>query len=161
MSSLSFVLKPDSKVIHGHCYVWPTFPVAAEMRGMVQYVFSSSYFWFGLILIPITTLLADFVYNCIQRTYFKTLMQEVQEKEIAHQDPSDLVAARQPSSVSRVSERLALLKNVFIRTRISRVVEVDDRPYHGFAFSQEENGVVPQDQLIRNYDTNIAKPPGL
>jgi hypothetical protein len=31
----------------------------------------------------------------------------------------------------------------------------------GFAFSQEENGVVPQDQLIRNYDTNIEKPPGL
>jgi hypothetical protein len=30
----------------------------------------------------------------------------------------------------------------------------------GFAFSQEENGVVPQDQLIRNYDTNILKPPG-
>ncbi len=30
----------------------------------------------------------------------------------------------------------------------------------GFAFSQEENGVVPQDQLIRNYDTNIEKPTG-
>ncbi|CAF3403244.1 unnamed protein product [Rotaria socialis] len=144
-----------------YSYVWPTFPVAAEMRGMAQYVFSSSYFWFGLILIPITTLLADFVYNCIQRTYFKTLMQDVQEKEIAHHDPSALVTGRQPSSVSRVSERLAILKNVFVRTRTSRTVGVDDRRYHGFAFSQEENGVVPQDQLIRNYDTNIAKPPGL
>lgn len=31
----------------------------------------------------------------------------------------------------------------------------------GFAFSQEEDGVVPQDQLIRNYDTNIQKPLGI
>jgi len=88
-------------------------------------------------------------------------MQEVQEKEIAHQDPSDLVMSRQPAGVTRVSERLALLKNVFIRTRTPKTVGITDRPYHGFAFSQEENGVVPQDQLIRNYDTNIEKPKGL
>ena len=31
----------------------------------------------------------------------------------------------------------------------------------GFAFSQEEDGVVPQDQLIRNCDTNIQKPLGI
>ncbi len=31
----------------------------------------------------------------------------------------------------------------------------------GFAFSQEENGLVPQDQLIRNCDTNIEKPLGI
>jgi hypothetical protein len=56
-------------------------------------------------------------------------MQEVQEKEIAHQDPSDLVASRQPSTVSRVSERLALLKNVFVRTRTPRQAGIIDRPY--------------------------------
>jgi len=28
-----------------------------------KYVFSSPYFWFGLLLIPITALLADFIYN--------------------------------------------------------------------------------------------------
>jgi phospholipid-transporting ATPase len=143
-----------------YSFVWPTFPVAPEMRGMVKYVFSSPSFWFGLLLIPITALLADVIYNCIQRTFYKSLMQEVQEKEAAHQDPSDLVASRQPSTVSRVSERLALLKNVFVRTRTPRQAGIIDRPYHGFAFSQEENGVVPQDQLIRNYDTNILKPPG-
>ncbi|CAF1163949.1 unnamed protein product, partial [Rotaria sordida] len=144
-----------------YSYVWPTLPVASEMRGMAQYVFSSPYFWFGLILIPITTLLADFIYNCIQRTYFKTLMQEVQEKEVAHQDPSDLVMSRQPKTVSRVTERLALLKNVFVRTKATKSTGIIDKPYCGFAFSQEENGVVPQDQLIRNYDTNIDKPLGL
>lgn len=65
----------------------------------------------------------------IQRTYFKTLMQEVQEKEIAHQDPSDLVMSRQPSAVSRMSERLALLKNVFVRSRTAKAIETMDRPY--------------------------------
>lgn len=56
-------------------------------------------------------------------------MQEVQEKEAAHQDLGDLVTARQPSTVSRVAERLALLKNVFVRTRTPRQVGIIDRPY--------------------------------
>ena len=65
----------------------------------------------------------------IQRTYYKTLMQRIQEKEVAHQDPSDLVMSRQPSTVSRVTERLALLKSVFIRTRTPRQAGIIDRPY--------------------------------
>lgn len=56
-------------------------------------------------------------------------MQEVQEKEAAHQDLADLVTARQPSTISRVSERLALLKNVFVRTRTPRQAGIADRPY--------------------------------
>ncbi|CAF1612440.1 unnamed protein product, partial [Didymodactylos carnosus] len=50
---------------------------------------------------------------------------------------------------------------VFVRTRTPKMVDTTARPYHGFAFSQEEDGVVPQDQLIRNYDTSILKPAGL
>jgi hypothetical protein len=61
-------------------------------------------------------------------------MQEVQEKEAAHQDPSDLVASRQPSTVSRVSERLALLKSAFLRTRTPRQIEIIDRPYRNSSF---------------------------
>jgi len=141
--------------------IWPTIPLAPEMRGMAKYVFSSMYFWFGLLLIPITALLTDFIYNCLQRTLYKTLMQEVQEKEVANQDPYDLVMSRQTSTVSRVAERLSLLKSVFIRTRTPKMSGIIPGPYHGFAFSQEEDGVVPQDQLIRNYDTNIQKPPGI
>jgi hypothetical protein len=85
--------------------------------------------------------------------------------------------SRQTSTVSRVAERLALLKSVFIRTRTPKMSGIIPGPYRnqsfernscfifiildGFAFSQEEDGVVPQDQLIRNYDTNIEKPPGI
>lgn len=140
---------------------WPTIPLAPEMRGMAKYVFASPYFWFGLFLIPITALLADFIYNCLQRTLYKTLMQEVQEKEVANQDPSDLVMARQTSTASRVAERLALLKSVFVRTKTPKMTGIIPGPYHGFAFSQEEDGVVPQDQLIRNYDTTMQKPLGI
>lgn len=56
-------------------------------------------------------------------------MQEVQEKEVAHQDPSDLVISRQSTTVSRVSERLSLLKNVFVRSRTPRTAGIIDRPY--------------------------------
>ena len=109
-------------------------------------------------------------------------MQEVQEKEVANQDPYDLVMSRQTSTVSRVAERLALLKSVFVRTRTPKMAGIIPGPYRkrfsirdqlspstpacfeyldGFAFSQEEDGVVPQDQLIRNCDTNIQKPTGI
>jgi len=85
-------------------------------------------------------------------------MQDVQEKEVAHQDPSELVLSRHPSTVSRVTERLALLKNVFVRSRTPRQAgTITDQPYRkismfffqssaiichyfsdGFAFSQEK-----------------------
>ena len=64
-------------------------------------------------------------------------MQEVQEKEVANQDPYDLVMARQTSTVSRVAERLALLKSVFVRTRTPKMSGIIPGPYrksHTFPF---------------------------
>jgi hypothetical protein len=68
-------------------------------------------------------------YFSIQRSFYKTLMQEVQEKEAAHQDPTDLVTSGQQSTVSRVTERLALLKSVFVRTRTPKQAGVTGGPY--------------------------------
>ena len=56
-------------------------------------------------------------------------MQEVQEKEVANQDPSDLVMARQTSTASRVAERLALLKSVFVRTKTPKMTGIIPGPY--------------------------------
>jgi hypothetical protein len=70
-----------------------------------------------------------FICNSLQRTLYKTLMQEVQEKEAANQDPYDLVMSRQTSTVSRVAERLALLKSVFIRTRTPKMAGIIPGPY--------------------------------
>lgn len=71
----------------------------------------------------------------LQRTLYKTLMQEVQEREVANQDPYDLVMSRQTSTVSRVAERLALLKSVFIRTRTPKMAGVIPGPYRKKFFS--------------------------
>lgn len=56
-------------------------------------------------------------------------MQEVQKKSIADQDPYGLVMARQNSTVSRVAERLALLKNVFVRTCTPKMTGIIVGPY--------------------------------
>jgi hypothetical protein len=73
--------------------------------------------------------LINLILNSLQRTLYKTLMQEVQEKEAANQDPYDLVMSRQTSTVSRVAERLALLKSVFIRTRTPKMAGIIPGPY--------------------------------
>ena len=56
-------------------------------------------------------------------------MQEVQEKEVANQDPYDLVMSRQTSTVSRVAERLALLKGVFMRARTPKMTGIIPERY--------------------------------
>jgi len=62
----------------------------------------------------------------------------------------------------RLTETARLLrnvKNVFRRTttRVDLEVELS----HGYAFSQEEGGVVPQASVIRAYDTTRPKPTGM
>ena len=48
---------------------------------------------------------------------------------MANQDPYDLVMARQTSTVSRVAERLALLKSVFVRTKTPKMTGIIAGPY--------------------------------
>ncbi|KAF7281233.1 hypothetical protein GWI33_005022 [Rhynchophorus ferrugineus] len=60
---------------------------------------------------------------------------------------------------TQLSETARLLKNVFFR-RTPRI-EQDVEMTHGFAFSQEEGGVVSQTDVIRAYNTNIPKPDGM
>uniref|UniRef100_A0A1B6DN12 Phospholipid-transporting ATPase n=1 Tax=Clastoptera arizonana TaxID=38151 RepID=A0A1B6DN12_9HEMI len=42
-----------------YSHFWPTVPMGQVMRGMDIMVFSSPVFWFGLVLIPFTVLIAD------------------------------------------------------------------------------------------------------
>ena len=78
----------------------------------------------------------------MQRTLYKTLMQEVQEKEVANQDPYDLVMARQTSTVSRVAERLALLKSVFVRSKTPKLTGIIPGPYRKFVFVERYKSIV-------------------
>ncbi|VDP52161.1 unnamed protein product [Soboliphyme baturini] len=104
-----------------YCNLWPVFPIAPEMAGMVQslcpcfssldgVMFTSGVFWAGLLFIPLATLLMDFVYKVygllkfslykrfsiddsfsIRRTLFRTLADEIRELELSHIDASSVM----------------------------------------------------------------------
>ncbi|XP_036360551.1 probable phospholipid-transporting ATPase IA isoform X3 [Octopus sinensis] len=76
-------------IIYSH--VWPVINLAPEMVGMDSHVFGCLIFWAGLLLIPTAALLRDVMWKVIRRTLLKTLREEVQEKELANEDPSGVV----------------------------------------------------------------------
>ncbi|CAL4102227.1 unnamed protein product, partial [Meganyctiphanes norvegica] len=130
---------------------WPMIPVGAEMTQMYKQVLSSPLFWFGLILIPMTSLLLDIVVKVMRNTIAKSQTEQVRECEAKNKDPTKVIAG------NRLTETARLLKNVFRRsTRLNPDVELA----HGYAFSQEEHGVMGQGEIIRQYDTTQPKPGG-
>ncbi|KAK1903715.1 putative phospholipid-transporting ATPase IA [Dissostichus eleginoides] len=104
-------------------------------------MFSSGVFWTGLVFIPITSLVFDVAYKVVKKVCFKTLVDEVQELEALSKDPGAV--------------RAQLLKNVFKKSTVSlyRSDSMQQNLLHGYAFSQDENGVVSQSEVIRAYDT--------
>ncbi|CAN8012894.1 unnamed protein product, partial [Ixodes pacificus] len=61
----------------------------------------------------------------------------------------------------RLTETARLLKNVFMKPVTTAHVPIEVELKHGYAFSQEEHGVVPQADLIRAYDSTKQKPQGI
>lgn len=55
---------------------WPTLPIAPDMVSIDKLVFGTNLFWFGLILIPFTALIADVVYKVVKKTCFRTLSEK-------------------------------------------------------------------------------------
>ncbi|MGH0146886.1 UNVERIFIED_CONTAM: hypothetical protein FKN15_014113 [Acipenser sinensis] len=128
--------------------LWPVISLAPDMSGEADMMFSSSVFWVGLLFIPVTSLLFDVTYKVVKKTYFKTLVDEVQELEAKCQDPGSAVHGK------GLTERAQLLKNVFKKTTVSVYhSESMQQNLHGYAFSQDENGIVSQSEVIRAYDT--------
>ncbi|XP_053314387.1 phospholipid-transporting ATPase IA isoform X2 [Spea bombifrons] len=134
--------------------LWPVFPIAPDMSGEADMMFQSGFFWMGLIFIPIASLLLDVFYKTVKRTSFKTLVDEVQDLEAKSQDPGAVVHGKS------LTERAQLLKNVFKKntTSMYRSESVQQNLLHGYAFSQDENGIVSQSEVIRAYDTTKQKP---
>ncbi|XP_066951686.1 probable phospholipid-transporting ATPase IA isoform X4 [Macrobrachium rosenbergii] len=159
---------------------WPILPIAPEMSGMYLEVFSSPVFWFGLILVPVACLLPDVCVKTIRNTVRKSLTEQVRESEIDNRDVSKVLDTKH-----RLTETARLLKNVFRRTTTRVNLEVELAPHtipqvqpsswkprlnpvevhsalrYGFAFSQEEHGVIGQSEVIRAYDTTQPKPGGM
>lgn len=76
---------------------------------------------------------------------YKTNAQEIQETELNNQDVETVIRK------SKITETARLLKSAFSFTRNQ---PPPSQPYRGFAFSQEENGVVRQSDLIRAYESD-------
>uniref|UniRef100_A0A452QUQ9 Phospholipid-transporting ATPase n=1 Tax=Ursus americanus TaxID=9643 RepID=A0A452QUQ9_URSAM len=134
--------------------LWPAVPMAPDMSGEAAMLFSSGVFWMGLLFIPVASLLLDVAYKVIKRTAFKTLVDEVQELEAKSQDPGAVVLGKS------LTERAQLLKNVFKKNHVNlyRSESLQQNLLHGYAFSQDENGIVSQSEVIRAYDTTKQRP---
>ncbi|XP_062992468.1 phospholipid-transporting ATPase IA isoform X1 [Elgaria multicarinata webbii] len=134
--------------------LWPLIPMAPDMSGEAAMLFSSGVFWMGLLSIPTTALIFDVVYKVVKRAAFKTLVDEVQELEAKFQDPGELVHGKS------LTERAQLLKNVFKKNHVNlyHSESLQQNLLHGYAFSQDENGIVSQSEVIRAYDTTKQRP---
>ncbi|KAJ8407670.1 hypothetical protein AAFF_G00275270 [Aldrovandia affinis] len=134
--------------------LWPLISLAPDMSGEADMMFSSGVFWMGLFFIPITSLVFDVLYKVVKRSCFKTLVDEVQELEAKSQDPGAVVHGKS------LTERAQLLKNVFKKNTVNmyRSESMQQNLLHGYAFSQDENGVVSQSEVIRAYDTTKQRP---
>ncbi|XP_035524586.1 probable phospholipid-transporting ATPase IA isoform X3 [Morone saxatilis] len=93
--------------------LWPLIPLAPDMSGEAEMMFSSGVFWTGLVFIPITSLVFDVAYKVVKRVFFKTLVDEVQELEALSKDPGAVVHGKS------LTERAQLLKNVFKKSTVS------------------------------------------
>ncbi|XP_061615054.1 phospholipid-transporting ATPase IB isoform X3 [Phyllopteryx taeniolatus] len=138
--------------------IWPTFPLAPDMLGQAGSVLQCWYFWLGLLLVPAVCLLKDFVWAAMRRSVKKTLLEEVQELEARAVDPG--AAVLRDASGRSLNERAHLLTRVFRKTSssIGRSNSLQQPVTHGYAFSQEEHGVVSQSQVVRSYDTTRQRP---
>uniref|UniRef100_A0A8C1RA82 Phospholipid-transporting ATPase n=1 Tax=Cyprinus carpio TaxID=7962 RepID=A0A8C1RA82_CYPCA len=131
-------------ILSSSVFMFPTF--------MVMQCWS---FWLGLILVPTACLLKDVVGR---RTVRKSLLEEVQELEARAVDPG--AAVLRDASGRSLNERAHLLTRVFRKTpsSVGRSNSVQQTVSHGYAFSQEEHGVVSQSQVVRSYDTTRQRP---
>eukprot|EP00079_Xenopus_tropicalis_P021843 XP_012813389.1 PREDICTED: phospholipid-transporting ATPase IB [Xenopus tropicalis] len=133
--------------------IWPTIPIAPDMLGQAGMVLTSGYFWLGLLLVPTACLLRDVTWRAAKHTYHKTLLEQVQEIETRAKEMSK--AAMRDSNGKSLNERDHLLRRLGRKTPPSlfRANSVQQSVSYGYAFSQEEHGVVSQSQVVRSYDT--------
>uniref|UniRef100_A0A8C5J7F1 Phospholipid-transporting ATPase n=1 Tax=Junco hyemalis TaxID=40217 RepID=A0A8C5J7F1_JUNHY len=124
--------------------IWPTFPIAPDMLGQVTKQYSHGFFVLFFVL--------SLRYRA-KHTYRKTLLEQVKELETKTRELGK--AMLRDSNGKSVNERDHLLKRLGRKTPPSlfRAHSVQQSVSHGYAFSQEEHGVVSQSQVVRSYDT--------
>ncbi|CAB4419848.1 unnamed protein product [Rhizophagus irregularis] len=118
----------------------PKLRFSEEYEGIVGVIFTSPIFYATIILIPTMCLLRDFAWKYAKRMYISRsyhTVQEIQKFNIPDYRP-------------RMEQFQKAIRKVRAVQRL--------RKSRGFAFSQNESG--QEAQLIRVYDTTLAKPKG-
>jgi len=131
------------------------------MAGMSQMLMGSPVFWLGLILTPVAALLSDFSIKTLINTVFKSVTDQVCEREINLQrsESGKLLEGSRRDSRTKLVETARLLRsvrNVFRRPNTAADGargQTELELSHGYAFSQEEHGAVRQGDMVRAYDT--------
>jgi phospholipid-transporting ATPase len=131
-----------------YCTPWLAMKVAPNMVGQDRMLYSCPLFWFSLILVPALTLMVDFVYHGIQRTFKKNTRQRIQEMELRG-DKMEI------ENWQIGDDGLPTLAKGPIQN-----FKKQGSMRSGYAFSQEEGGSVSQRDIIRQYDTTLQKPTG-
>nr|XP_060490224.1 phospholipid-transporting ATPase IB [Panthera onca] len=137
--------------------IWPTIPIAPDMKGQATMVLSSAHFWLGLFLVPTACLIEDVAWRAAKHTCKKTLLEEVQELETKARVMGK--AMLRDSNGKRMNERDRLLRRLSRKTppTLLRGGSLQQCVPHGYAFSQEEHGAVTQEEIVRAYDTTKKK----
>ncbi|XP_027445395.1 phospholipid-transporting ATPase IB-like isoform X4 [Zalophus californianus] len=137
-----------------YSFVWPTIPIAPEMRGQVNMVLVCPHFWLGFFIVPIVCLILNLIWKLIINTCNRTLLEEIRELESSRAQglyPPKMFKRRVEATKLRMSVASTLQKIVFPNESFDQSIP------HGYAFSQVEQAVITQEELVRSYNTTKSK----
>ncbi|SCU96405.1 LAMI_0F06436g1_1 [Lachancea mirantina] len=117
--------------------ILPHANVSKEYYGIVPHVYGSATFWFMCLVLPVFSLLRDFIWKYYKRTYTP--------------EPYHVVQEMQKYNIGDYRPRVEHFQKAIRRVRqVQRM-----KKQRGFAFSQSEEG--GQDKIIRMYDTTLKR----
>lgn len=135
------------------CYswFWPIgIPFAPNMAGMFAIMAKTPMFWLSMFLVPVVTLFPDILYKVYHMTFQASKTDIIRIAEIRNMNVDPYVEdggsspSTQGSSLSFVLRRIQKLNPKNRQSETSNL---------GYAFSQEEDGVVSQSEVVRRYGT--------
>ncbi|XP_044925572.1 phospholipid-transporting ATPase IB-like isoform X5 [Mustela putorius furo] len=136
-----------------YSFVWPTIPIAPEMAGQVKMVLVCPYFWLGFFIVPIVCLTLNLIWKSIRNTCKRTLLEEVREMESSRAQKFHPTIFRKRVEAKKVQMIFATPPHEVVLQSES----FDQSIPRGYAFSQVEQAVITQEELIRSYNTTKSK----
>ncbi|XP_006832100.1 PREDICTED: probable phospholipid-transporting ATPase IB-like [Chrysochloris asiatica] len=131
-----------------YSYFWPTIPVSPDMRGQVNMAMVSPHFWLGFLLVPTACLIQNILWRTVKNTYKRTLLEEIRELESMKVQRQDYLRRDFEKRVKAVQPKVSQTYELAFRNEA-----VEQTIPHGYAFSQTEQAVVTQEEIVRSYDT--------